>query len=503
MPIAAALMRRDKKENAVLHTKYSVYLVRQEGLEPPTYWFVASHSIQLSYWRTCLIQLYDNTISTTGSQDLFVKKISGNPDESEICRNCVACMAGMYIFAQAIVFGKIFPYNKTVSFKLVQLRTSIGKEKFPMITINMLSRADSVKGQGVLSAYQEQVKLVKEELADEFLCYENRNAFCDIMHYHTINPEFYAMRQLSRGRSVSVGYVHFLPETLDKSLKLPDHIRDVFYRYVIRFYKSMDYLVTVNPYFIGELEKYGISREKVTYIPNFVSEEQFYPLPPEEKAALREKYGIPEGKFIVFCAGQLQRRKGFFDYIELARRMPDVLFLWAGSFAFGLISDGHDEIKAILENPPENFRLLGLVERERMNELYNLTDLMLLPSFEELFPMTILEAMNCHTPILLRDLDIYHDILFDFYLRADGVDGFEQEIRRLQQDAAYYQEAEARSAKGHAFYSKENVARMWRTFYHGVVSKRPAGASRGKNPARFAGSAVRRAGEQLTPGRKK
>ena len=171
-------------------------------------------------------------------------------------------MAGMYIFAQAIVFGKIFPYNKTVSFKLVQLRTSIGKEKFPMITINMLSRADSVKGQGVLSAYQEQVKLVKEELADEFLCYENRNAFCDIMHYHTINPEFYAMRQLSRGRSVSVGYVHFLPETLDKSLKLPDHIRDIFYRYVIRFYKSMDYLVTVNPYFIGELEKYGISREK-------------------------------------------------------------------------------------------------------------------------------------------------------------------------------------------------------------------------------------------------
>ena len=326
-----------------------------------------------------------------------------------------------------------------------------------MITINMLSRADSVKGQGVLSAYQEQVKLVKEELADEFLCYENKNAFCDIMHYHTINPEFYAMRQLSRGRSVSVGYVHFLPETLDKSLKLPDHIRDVFYRYVIRFYKSMDYLVTVNPYFIGELEKYGIPREKVTYIPNFVSAEQFYPLPAEEKAALREKYGIPEGKFIVFCAGQLQRRKGFFDYIELARRMPDVLFLWAGSFAFGLISDGHDEIKAILENPPENFRLLGLVERERMNELYNLTDLMLLPSFEELFPMTILEAMNSHTPILLRDLDIYHDILFDFYLRADGVDGFEQEIRR----------------------------------------------SRGKNPAHLAGSAVRRAGEKLAPGRKK
>ena len=30
----------------------SLFLVRQKGLEPPTYWFVASHSIQLSYWRT-------------------------------------------------------------------------------------------------------------------------------------------------------------------------------------------------------------------------------------------------------------------------------------------------------------------------------------------------------------------------------------------------------------------------------------------------------------------
>ena len=30
---------------------FIVLLVRQKGLEPPTYWFVASYSIQLSYCR--------------------------------------------------------------------------------------------------------------------------------------------------------------------------------------------------------------------------------------------------------------------------------------------------------------------------------------------------------------------------------------------------------------------------------------------------------------------
>ena len=32
---------------------YLLLMVRRKGLEPPTYWFVVSHSIQLSYRRMC------------------------------------------------------------------------------------------------------------------------------------------------------------------------------------------------------------------------------------------------------------------------------------------------------------------------------------------------------------------------------------------------------------------------------------------------------------------
>ena len=337
------------------------------------------------------------------------------------------------------------------------------------ITINMMSAATSVKGQGVGSAYMEQVKLIKEELSDKFEVTENARVKADITHYHTINLGYYLGKKSMTKNGVSVGYVHMLPETVDTSLNLPKLARKIFYSYMIKFYDSMDYLVTVNPYFIGRLEHYGVSRDKVTYIPNYVSSDKFHPLPPEEKARLRNKYGIPRDKFVVICAGQLQVRKGFFDFLEIAKKCPDMYFAWAGDFSFGAITDGYKEITKVREDPPENLKFLGMIERDNMNEIFNIGDVMFLPSFEELFPMTILEAMCAHVPILLRDLEIYNDILFDFYYRETSVDGFIKELKRLRDDSGYYEKGKAASKRGNEFYSKEHVVKMWDDFYSMTV----------------------------------
>lgn len=340
-----------------------------------------------------------------------------------------------------------------------------------MKTINMLSKADTVQGQGVLSAHDEQVGLVKTYLSDEYQIIENKVKLCDIMHYHTINFRYFLCLPFAKLKGTTVGYVHFLPETLENSIHLPPIIKQIFYWYVIKFYKSMDKLVTVNPYFITRLESYGINSQKVTYIPNFVSSEQFYRLPDCNRNSLRKKYNLDENKFAVLCVGQLQKRKGVLEVIKIAKELPDVQFLWAGDFAFGKISDGYEEIKHQVKNPPSNLKFLGLIKREDMNELYNLADLMFLPSFEELFPMTILESMNCGVPILLRDLEIYENILFDFYLRGKDNEDFMNIIIRLIEDREYYKTASKLSLKGHEFYSKEHVLSMWSEFYQTVAQE--------------------------------
>ena len=341
-----------------------------------------------------------------------------------------------------------------------------------MPTINMLSTADKVKGQGVGSAYLEQVDLVRNGLDKEYKVVINKRARTDIMHYHTIDLKHYLSIYFAKKKGVTVGYVHFLPETIEGSIKLPSILKKIFYKYIISFYKSMDYLVTVNPNFIPRLEAYNIDRKKITYIPNFVSTEKFYNFTAEKKYIAKDKLKIARESFVVLGVGQIQTRKGVIDFIDIAKKMPDIQFVWAGGFSFGNITDGYKELKSQMETAPKNILFTGIVDRDLMNDIYNVSDVLFMPSYNELFPMSILEAMNTYTPVLLRDLELYEDILFDYYLKEHDNEGFMKAIQKLKNDSNYYQQAKEKAIRGHNFYSRESVLNMWKSFYKKALLKK-------------------------------
>ena len=45
------MLKPGKKEKRPFLNEMTAFLVRLKGFEPPTFWFVAKHSIQLSYSR--------------------------------------------------------------------------------------------------------------------------------------------------------------------------------------------------------------------------------------------------------------------------------------------------------------------------------------------------------------------------------------------------------------------------------------------------------------------
>ena len=125
----------------------------------------------------------------------------------------------------------------------------------------------------------------------------------------------------------------------------------------------------------------------------------------------------------------------------------------------------------MMKHLPPNVRFLGIVDREKMNEIYNMADVMFLPSYEELFPMTILESMNCAVPVLVRNLPIYDPILFDYALRGDGMDAFVSTLKQLREDPDFYQRSAHASFAGHEFYSREHVGQMWKEFYEKTAAE--------------------------------
>lgn len=338
------------------------------------------------------------------------------------------------------------------------------------LLINMLSKADSVEGQGVGSAYIEQVNLVKEELSDYFDVRINSKKKADIVHVHSVNPSFYLRFKKKNG--IRVMYCHFLPETLIGSIKLPKLFFNIYCKYVMSFYRKAEYLVVVNPIFIQDLVKLGVKEDHIKYIPNYVSNKQFHPISAEEVLTVKEKYNTPKNKFIVLGCGQVQTRKGVMDFVEVAKNNPDIEFVWAGGFSFKAITDGYNELKKVYENPPyPNIHFIGIIPRTEMNDIFNMADCLFMPSYNELFPMSILEAASVHKPILLRDLELYKDILWGNYLVGTSNEEFSSCIRKLAEDKEYYEQSCLLAKNISEYYSKENVAQLWKDFYLSIYEK--------------------------------
>ncbi len=131
--------------------------------------------------------------------------------------------------------------------------------------INIRSIANRVPGQGVASMFEEHCRLAAKLPPERFAVRVNSLRRADIVHCHTVEPwNLFFMKFLCK---TSVVHCHFLPETLNGSLRLPGWFSRLFARYVIHFYKAADRIVAVSPYYVTKLTELGIEREKITYIP--------------------------------------------------------------------------------------------------------------------------------------------------------------------------------------------------------------------------------------------
>jgi len=332
-----------------------------------------------------------------------------------------------------------------------------------VIKVGMRSLATSVKAQGVGSAYEEMIHLLAEYGKDEIEILRHGLTRSDVIHFHTLDPVSFLRMKLTR--KPTIASVHFVPDTMKGSLRLPKPIQRLFDGYTLFFYRSADYLHIVHPDTADILEKYGIDKKRVFFIPNVVSGKGFTRKNPAERAEIRRRYGYRNSDFVVIGSGQLQTRKGIDTFAQVARKMPDTKFVWAGGFSFGALSDGYPELKSLLKNPPDNLVFTGIVMREEVCDLLNAADLFFLPSYNEQFSMSILEAAATGTPVLLRDLPSYRTVYAERYLCGSTVNDFVGIIRELQGDRERLKHMTRLSGEISEMYSGQRTYEMWKAAY--------------------------------------
>lgn len=132
--------------------------------------------------------------------------------------------------------------------------------------------------------------------------------------------------------------------------------------------------------------------KSVVTLMNGVNTDLFYPASEKRKRQIRKKYGLPVNKKIVLHVGRLVEKKGFHRLYETRNNDYLTVIVGGGKVPESMVAE------------EEKVLFLGTLPQEKLSEIYQTSDVFVLPSDCEGFPLSIQEAMACGMPIITSNL---------------------------------------------------------------------------------------------------
>jgi glycosyltransferase involved in cell wall biosynthesis len=211
------------------------------------------------------------------------------------------------------------------------------------------------------------------------------------------------------------------PLSLGRFPDWKDYFKPKYIRY--KFYKMADRYVSKSEVITEIFERSEIPMNKVVQIPYSVDINLYKPISAERKTELRKKTGIwAEGRIILFVGG-INVRKGVHilldAFISLEKKYPDLKLVIAGptyKYDKKYVQDIKDKIKNL--NLSEKI-ILTEDNISNVNEYMQCSDIFILPSRQEGFPISILEAMSSGLIVIGSDIPEIARAQI-----KDGIDGF-------------------------------------------------------------------------------
>ncbi len=296
-----------------------------------------------------------------------------------------------------------------------------------MKTLLYFEDAEGIKTSGIGRARSHQMRALKSAGID-FTCDPNDKDFV-LAHINTLWAKSH--KTLKKCHKMGIPVIvhgHSTYEDFRNSFRCWKLIEPTFDHQIKYMYSRADLIITPTPYSKELIEGYGFNK-KVIAISNGIDLEE-YKEDKESQNAFRKEFGLKEDEKFVMGIGFPFERKGLHDFIEVARKFPDVKFFWFGHLAKILTSQ--KMLKAI-KNKPSNVIMPGYVKGDLIHGALQTATCLFFPSYEETEGIVVLEALASRCPLVVRNIGVYKPWLQDGVNAhfCDNNEDFAKQIKEL------------------------------------------------------------------------
>lgn len=201
----------------------------------------------------------------------------------------------------------------------------------------------------------------------------------DIIHFH--EAEFSFPLFSSHIKKPKILHLHGLESNLLKRY----HINRFILKHVADLY------IAISKQMRKGLTELGIPEEKIAYLPNGVDINLFCPKKEKEDNTL-------------LFVGRITYNKGLHVLLKALRYLKESMHLiiigpadWDLQYYHNVFSTS---IEKINQEEKHKITYLGALDQANIIEWYQKASIFALPSFSEGFPVTVLEALSCETPVI-------------------------------------------------------------------------------------------------------
>ena len=287
-------------------------------------------------------------------------------------------------------------------------------------------KIDKVKTSGIGRALKHQILALESQGIEYTLDPKDDYDLAHINTYYGHSKRL--LKKLKKKGIPVVVHGHSTIEDFRESFRFWKLIAKIrFNRNLLWFYKNADFIITPTEYSKKLIDSYNLGTE-VIFVSNGIKPEE-YVFSDEYDEEYFKKFDIKENDKVVMGAGFYFKRKGIHDFFDVARKFPDVKFIWFGYLSKIMCTQ---EMLRILKNRPKNAILAGY-STTLIKAAYRNADCFFFPSYEETEGIVVLEALTCKRPILLRDIGVYEGWMQDCVncYKAHNNEEFEAKLRYI------------------------------------------------------------------------